>query len=80
VALANGEVACWGQPAGATPLDDVLVPQRVPGLADIVALAGGWYHVCALRSDGTVLCWGDNGSNQLGDGTTEARDTPAPTG
>jgi len=39
-------------------------------------LAGGIYHTLALRSDGTVWAWGQNGAGQLGDGTTTNRKTP----
>jgi len=33
-----------------------------PGTVSQVS-AGG-YHSCALRTDGTVACWGSNGSGQ----------------
>ena len=43
----------------------------------IVQVASGLVSVCALRAEGTVLCWGSNGKGQLGDGTTTAHATPA---
>jgi alpha-tubulin suppressor-like RCC1 family protein len=42
----------------------------------VQAVAGGSQHSLALRSDGTVWAWGDNGSGRLGDGTTTNRSTP----
>jgi alpha-tubulin suppressor-like RCC1 family protein len=35
--------------------------------------AGGW-HTCAIKSDGTLWCWGRNGSGELGDGTMSGED------
>jgi cysteine-rich repeat protein len=35
----------------------------------VVQLATGGAHACALLTDGTVHCWGDNAYGQLGDGT-----------
>ena len=61
------------------------VPAKVPGLTSIVSVAaavttGGYddgeSHTAALRSDGTVWCWGENRSGALGDGTTTMRTSP----
>ena len=43
-------VAEWGSLAGETP----------PGLTNIVAVAAGASHSLGLKSDGTVLAWGDD--------------------
>ena len=34
------------------------------------------YHVCALLSDASVMCWGLNDYGQLGVGDTSNRNTP----
>ncbi len=49
---------------------------QVSGLSGVVAIAGGYVHSLALKSDGTVWAWGSNYSGQLGDGTTTNRSTP----
>jgi alpha-tubulin suppressor-like RCC1 family protein len=47
------------------------------GLCDeILQVASGQYHTCALRSSGTVVCWGENGSGQLGIGSNVDQLTP----
>ncbi len=52
----------------------VLVDTDTPLIAKRLAL--GRDHSCALRSTGTILCWGSNKEGQLG--TTEAADSPTP--
>ncbi|NOY92652.1 MAG: hypothetical protein GXP55_15800 [Deltaproteobacteria bacterium] len=47
---------------------------------EAIKVATGFSHTCALRASGRVVCWGNNSSGQLGDGTTIAHHTPAPTG
>lgn len=79
-------VACWGANVfgelGTGSFVGSLVAQPVSGLTDAVslgaasALAGR--SMCALRSSGDVVCWGENNLGQLGDGTTATRALPAP--
>jgi alpha-tubulin suppressor-like RCC1 family protein len=65
----DGTVWRWGSGTGATPT-------QVSGLTNIVAVTAGVNHQLALRNDGMVWAWGQNGSGQLGDGTTITRTTP----
>lgn len=76
-----GGVYCWGynrygQLGDGTTVDRN-TPVAVSGLShDVVALAAGANHSCAIMTAGSVHCWGYNGFGQLGDGTTENRTTP----
>ncbi len=84
----DGTVLCWGinnygqlgvksndtcgnQPCSQTPI-------VVAGLSSVADIAVGNSHTCALKTDGTVLCWGWNGQGQLGDGTTINHASPTP--
>ena len=40
------------------------------------AVNAGDGHSMAIRSDGTVSCWGDNTYGELGDGTNYLQSTP----
>ena len=39
-------------------------------LANVDQISAGSSHSCALKTDGTVWCWGINGNGQMGDGQT----------
>jgi len=74
-------VACWGRNSDGQLGDDSTIPRSTPvavaGLdSGIAAIALGAEHSCALRQDGTVLCWGSNQYGQLGDGTQEKHSVP----
>jgi hypothetical protein len=45
---------------------NVVTPTLALGLNDAARVAPGFEHVCAMRRDGHVLCWGSNAQGQLG--------------
>ncbi|KAA0247303.1 MAG: hypothetical protein EDM77_15450 [Candidatus Jettenia sp. AMX1] len=54
-----------------------LITTRIPIFAStILQVSGGSFHSIALKSDGTVLTWGQNMHGQLGDGTNTDRKIP----
>jgi alpha-tubulin suppressor-like RCC1 family protein/Leucine-rich repeat (LRR) protein len=54
----------------------VSTPVQVQGLIDVTDIAAGVAHNFAIKKDGTVWSWGDNGSGQLGDGTAISQSSP----
>jgi hypothetical protein len=71
-AVMRGRVACWTLGA------DAVTATPIDGITNAVQVVAGGTHDCALLATGAVLCWGDNGQGQLGDGTRRARTSPAP--
>jgi alpha-tubulin suppressor-like RCC1 family protein len=76
--LTTGGARCWGSnsrgqlgiglTAGAT--QQRTTPQTVGGTWTWTMIKAGGEHVCAVRSTGTVYCWGRNAEGQLGNNTT----------
>jgi len=69
----DGSVWGWGfndcgqaGPGRPSPVDGTTPPERIPGLADAVAIAAGRRHSLALTADGSVWTWGNNDQDQLG--------------
>jgi alpha-tubulin suppressor-like RCC1 family protein len=42
-------------------------------------VSSGYNHTAAVKTDGTLWCWGDGGDGRLGDGTGTNRNTPVTT-
>ena len=93
--LGDGEVKCWGgndygqlgqedgrtRGDGPSEMGTDLLPVELGAGRSAVGLDAGNYHTCAVRDDGSVVCWGSNSYGRLGVGDTEARgDDPAEMG
>ncbi|MGL4648963.1 MAG: RCC1 domain-containing protein, partial [Caldilineaceae bacterium] len=81
--LQSGGVVCWGsddagQLGNGPATGPQLTPVAVAGLTNAVAVTAGGNHACALTTLGTVLCWGANGSGQLGNDSTLPQTVPVP--
>ncbi len=77
----DGGAWCWGDNAsgqlgdGTTSLKDRPTPVSTLSSA-VVDLSAGGDHTCAVKTDGSLWCWGENGSGQLGVGGSSDRTTP----
>ena len=90
-AIVTGGPKCWGENASGqlgneafiTSTVPVWVSSSIPAISSKIATAdrisSGWNHTCA-RSNAfgsrEVICWGNNDSGQLGDGSTTTSNTP----
>jgi alpha-tubulin suppressor-like RCC1 family protein len=81
----DGSVWCWGWNIageigdGASSYNYQSVrttPVQVVGLSSAVSISCGYEVSCALKADGTVWCWGDNGLGELGTGGPTSPTTP----
>ena len=50
------------------------------GTSSWTAVAGGYYHTAAIRSDGALFTWGHNNYGQLGQNTTTNVSSPVQVG
>jgi alpha-tubulin suppressor-like RCC1 family protein len=67
----DGALWCWGRNdegqlgQNRSNLSDVPVPTQVTDLANWASTDAGDGHSCAIRSDGTLWCWGRNSEAEL---------------
>jgi alpha-tubulin suppressor-like RCC1 family protein len=79
--LESRAVQCWGDndfgQLGDGTTADRPEPAGVAGLdSGIFSVVAGCTHTCALRSNGKILCWGENVDGQLGTGTNVNQSLP----
>lgn len=77
----DGSLRCWGNndfgELGDGTFNTSSTPVTVSGISGATSAgASGGLSSCALLSNGTGRCWGDNFYGQLGDGTTSGSTTP----
>ena len=80
-ALTAGGVMCWGANGFGQLGDGTTTPSTVPvsvaGLPVAVAgIATSVFHTCVRTSAGAALCWGNNESGQLGNGSSTNSSSP----
>lgn len=79
----DNSVSCWGSNVygqlgrgASVTIDETAVPGKVSGGNDAKQVAAGYNHVCMLKNDGGVWCWGYNIDNQLGNVCAQASCDP----
>ena len=90
VIQSDGKLSCWGDNRSGQLGNNSNTRSDYPvdvldnsggastTLNDVVQVTSGLKHTCALTSDGRVWCWGDGGSRQLGNDTTNNALRPIP--
>jgi alpha-tubulin suppressor-like RCC1 family protein len=79
----TGTAYCWGLNSfgqlgdGTTSSTGRATPTPVNGGHVFLKIAVGFQHACGVTAS-AVLCWGENGDGQVGDGTTTSRAVPTP--
>lgn len=81
----NGTIWAWGtnsygEIGNGTSNNFVYSPIQIGTATDWVKIVAGHTHTLGLKSNGTLWAWGQNGSGQLGDGTTVDKTTPVQIG
>jgi alpha-tubulin suppressor-like RCC1 family protein len=81
----GGTLWCWGyNGAGELGIGNTNTPQKSPvqvGSATTWSqVSTGYAFGCAVRTNGTLWCWGVNADGEVGDGTTTNRTSPVQVG
>lgn len=78
----DGSVSCWGyNDEGAlgptVPLNKITIGKVVVSNGNVFSdLQAGAAHICGMKADGSVMCWGYNSDSELGNGNTTSTNTP----
>lgn len=76
--LGNGTIIGFTPPGGlAGPPNTTIIPVFANGISSATMADVGFFFSCARVSSGNLLCWGNNNSGQLGNGTTISTTIPA---
>ena len=80
-AFTSKGLVCWGKNShgqlGDGSTTDKEAPIRVKEMPEnILSLAAGEQHTCAMLDDNSIMCWGMNNSGQLGIGSTQDSNVP----
>lgn len=81
--LSNGTVQCWGDNSSGqlgiawsilatippTVLTNSDIPVTVSSITTASSVTAGLSHSCAVLTNATIQCWGDNSTGQLGNNT-----------
>jgi len=73
---------CWGANdsgqfgTGGTPAMTATAVQVSALGTGVAKISAGSFHMCAIRTDGFLLCWGFDNFGQVGDGMSTNRLTP----
>ncbi|MCL2825679.1 MAG: hypothetical protein FWD57_16935 [Polyangiaceae bacterium] len=77
----DGTVMCWGTNTYGQVGNGTILFQHVPvAITELGTgaryVSAGVINTCAITADGGAMCWGNNSSGQLGNGTTISSLTP----
>lgn len=71
----GGATYCWGQDSAGQLGDARRINSTTPipvsgggSVAVFASISAGFRHTCAIQTDGTAFCWGQNDNGQLGTG------------
>ena len=79
----DGALLCWGSGSSGQLGDGGTTFHAMPNEVDLgsgrsaVSVSAGSRHTCAILDDGSLKCWGNNPSGQLGLGHTQSQLTPS---
>lgn len=81
--MTNNKAYCWGNNKDGRLGNGNNQTQKLPtqvmlpqGTSSILQLTAGHEHTCAIMNNGKAYCWGNNTSDQLGDGTGVSSSKP----